>query len=96
MTACRSTLAGTAIRQPETIDLNAPGGVRDYVERDRCIYERLQPSQQRRVDWAGPVARGGRAGPGQALPAYRLEERQVWRDRRLVAVVAHKRRAIVT
>ena len=39
----------------ETIDLNAPGGVRDYVERYQGIYERLHPSTQRRVDWAGPV-----------------------------------------
>ena len=39
----------------ETIDLNAPGGVRDYVERYQQIYERLFPSMQRRVDWAGPV-----------------------------------------
>ena len=39
----------------ETIDLNAPGGVRDYVERYQSIYERLFPQMQRRVDWAGPV-----------------------------------------
>ena len=38
----------------ETIDLNAPGGIRDYVVRYQQIFERLQPSQQRRVDWAGP------------------------------------------
>ena len=39
----------------ETIDLNAPAGVRDYVERYQQIYERLFPSMQRRVDWAGAV-----------------------------------------
>ena len=39
----------------ETIDLNAPGGVRDYVERYQSIYERLFPQMQRRVDWTGPV-----------------------------------------
>src|SRR3954447_897437 len=39
----------------ETIDLNSPGGVRDYVLRYQEIYERLHPSQQRRVNWAGPV-----------------------------------------
>ena len=39
----------------ETIDLNAPGGVRDYAARYQQIYERLFPSMQRRVDWAGPV-----------------------------------------
>jgi L-gulonate 3-dehydrogenase len=77
----------------ETIDLNAPGGVRDYVERYQGIYERLQPSQQRRVDWAGPVLADVERDRRKRLPADRLAERQVWRDRRLMAVVAHKRRA---
>lgn len=34
----------------ETIDLNAPAGVRDYVERYQQIYEDIFPSVQRRVD----------------------------------------------
>jgi 3-hydroxyacyl-CoA dehydrogenase len=34
----------------ETIDLNAPGGVRDYVGSYQQIYERMFPSMQRRVD----------------------------------------------
>ena len=39
----------------ETIDLNAPGGVRDYAERYQRIYANIFPQMQRRVDWAGPV-----------------------------------------
>ena len=39
----------------ETIDLNAPGGVRDYAERYQGLYEGLFASMQRRVDWCGPV-----------------------------------------
>src|SRR5579871_6497805 len=39
----------------ETIDLNAPGGVRDYAERYQSIYEKIFPSTQRRVDWCGPA-----------------------------------------
>ena len=39
----------------ETIDLNAPAGVRDYVERYQGIYANLFAQMQRRVDWAGPV-----------------------------------------
>ena len=39
----------------ETIDLNAPAGVRDYVERYQGIYSGIFRSTQRRVDWAGPV-----------------------------------------
>jgi 3-hydroxyacyl-CoA dehydrogenase len=77
----------------ETIDLNAPGGVRDYVERYQGIYERLHPSQQRRVDWLGEVMDRIEGDRRKKLPAGQLAERQVWRDRRLMALAAHKRRA---
>ena len=77
----------------ETIDLNAPGGVRDYVERYQGIYENLFPQMQRRVDWAGPwlaeIERARRA----KTPRGELVERQKWRDRRLMALAAHKKRA---
>ena len=77
----------------ETIDLNAPGGVRDYVERYQGIYERLHASQQRRVDWLGEVMDRVEGDRRKDLPADKLAERQVWRDRRLMALAAHKRRA---
>jgi 3-hydroxyacyl-CoA dehydrogenase len=77
----------------ETIDLNAPGGVRDYVERYQGIYTRLFAQMQRRVDWAGPVLETVERERRGALPAERLGERQLWRDRRLMALIAHKRRA---
>jgi len=76
----------------ETIDLNAPGGVRDYVERYQQIYTRLFPSMQRRVDWAGPVADTVEAERRERLPAAELRRRAVWRDRNLMALAAHKRR----
>ncbi|ATU95702.1 3-hydroxyacyl-CoA dehydrogenase [Phyllobacterium zundukense] len=77
----------------ETIDLNAPGGVRDYVERYQVIYERLFPQMQRRVDWAGEVLRTVEAGRREKLPKEKLAERQVWRDRRLMALAAHKKKS---
>ena len=76
----------------ETIDLNAPGGVGDYVRRYQGIYERIFPSTQRRVDWAGPVLETIEAERRARLPADALGERQVWRDRLLMALSAHKRR----
>jgi L-gulonate 3-dehydrogenase len=90
--------AGLALRWSfmgpfETIDLNAPGGIRDYVVRYQQIYSRLFASMQRRVDWAGdvlPVAEGERRS---RLAAGQLQKRQVWRDRRLMALAAHNRRA---
>jgi 3-hydroxyacyl-CoA dehydrogenase len=77
----------------ETIDLNAPGGVRDYVERYQSIYARISPTQWRREDWAGPVLETVETDRRERLPADRLGARQVWRDRRLMALAAHKRRA---
>ena len=77
----------------ETIDLNAPGGVRDYAERYQSIYQRIFPSMQRRVDWAGTIMNDIEQQRRQALPAEQLVNRQVWRDRRLMALAAHKRRA---
>jgi 3-hydroxyacyl-CoA dehydrogenase len=77
----------------ETIDLNAPGGVRDYVARYQQIYERLFPTMQRRVDWAGPVLETVEAERRKRLSADQLAERQAWRDRRLMGLAAHKRKA---
>jgi len=77
----------------ETIDLNAPGGVRDYVERYQSIYSNIFPQMLRRVDWAGPVLETVEGERRRALPKEHLAERQVWRDRRLMALSAHKRKA---
>jgi len=77
----------------ETIDLNAPGGVRDYVERYQGIYLNLFSQMQRRVDWAGEVLERVEADRRARLPKENLVERQVWRDRRLMALAAHKRKS---
>jgi L-gulonate 3-dehydrogenase len=77
----------------ETIDLNAPGGVRDYVERYEQIYRRLFPTMQWRAEWGGPVLDGIEAERRKKLAAGDLQKRQAWRDRRLMALAAHKRRA---
>jgi len=76
----------------ETIDLNAPGGVRDYVERYESIYTRLHAQMQSRADWGGPVLDTIEAERRKRLPANKLADRQAWRDRRLMALAAHKRR----
>jgi L-gulonate 3-dehydrogenase len=75
----------------ETIDLNAPGGVRDYAERYQGIYSGIFPSSQWRVDWSGPVMDIIEPERRKKLAADKLVERQTWRDRRLIALAAHKR-----
>ena len=77
----------------ETIDLNAPGGVRDYVDRYQSIYSNIFPQMLRRVDWAGEVMKTVEADRSARLPRENLAERQVWRDRRLMALAAHKKKS---
>jgi L-gulonate 3-dehydrogenase len=77
----------------ETIDLNAPAGVRDYANRYQQTYADIFATVQWRADWAGPVMDVVEAERRALLPADRLVERQAWRDRRLMALAADKRRA---
>ena len=77
----------------ETIDLNAPGGVRDYCERYEPLYARLFSSMQRRVDWTGAVLQAVERERRAKLPADDLPKRHQWRDRRLMALAVHKRKA---
>jgi L-gulonate 3-dehydrogenase len=75
----------------ETIDLNAPAGVRDYADRYQGIYSGIFQSTQWRADWSGPVMDVVESERRKCLAADRLGERQAWRDRRLIALAAHKR-----
>jgi len=77
----------------ETIDLNAPRGVRDYAERYQHIYARIFPTTQWRADWSGAVMDLIEAERRKRLPAEELGERQAWRDRRLMSLAAHKLQA---
>ena len=77
----------------ETIDLNAPGGIRDYCERYQGIYSNIFPQMLRRVDWAGEVMDVIEPERRKQVPADQLQQRQVWRDKRLMALAAHKRHA---
>jgi 3-hydroxyacyl-CoA dehydrogenase len=74
----------------ETIDLNAPGGVADYAERLGPLYHAIQKSRTEPRPWSaeliGEVDRERRA----ALPTEKLAARRNWRDRRLMALAAHK------
>jgi L-gulonate 3-dehydrogenase len=77
----------------ETIDLNAPGGVRDYVQRYGGLYDGLFETQKRRADWRGPVLETIDKQRRARLKESELGKRAAWRDRRLMALAAHKRAA---
>jgi L-gulonate 3-dehydrogenase len=74
----------------ETIDLNAPAGLRDYCERYGPLYYDLAKQQADPRPWRGIVDVLERERR-KALPEGKLIERQTWRDRRLMALVAHKK-----
>lgn len=76
----------------ETIDLNAPAGVADYVRRYGGLYEEIGASQQPRV-WDPDVVRRLELERRLQLPAGELAARGAWRDRRLAHLMAHKRAA---
>ena len=75
----------------ETIDLNAPGGVRDYCERYGPMYHDLAKQQADPRTWRTVVDRV-EAECKKNLPRNKLAERATWRDRRLMALAAHKRK----
>lgn len=72
----------------ETIDLNAPGGVADYVARYGGMYRKLWPSQTKMADWDA-LAPKLEAERKSRLPRGDLDQRQQWRDRRLMALLRH-------
>lgn len=75
----------------ETIDLNAPGGVEDYIARYGAMYERLAIGAQGRADWAGPVCEQVSADRRARLAVEDIPARSAWRDARLAALRVHKR-----
>ncbi len=77
----------------ETIDLNAPAGVRDYIARYAPFFRRLEADFARSPAWSGAGLDAIEGARRDVLPADKLVERQAWRDRRLMALAAHKRRA---
>ncbi len=74
----------------ETIDLNAPGGVADYAERLGPLYHAIQKSRAGPAPWSRELIDRVDGERRQALAMNDLAERRNWRDRRLMALAAHK------
>jgi L-gulonate 3-dehydrogenase len=73
----------------ETIDLNAPGGLADYCNRYGPLYAKMQ-QQMTPLDWDTALVDRLHAAMRAQLPANMQKVRQEWRDRRLMALLAHK------
>jgi 3-hydroxyacyl-CoA dehydrogenase len=77
----------------ETIDLNAPGGIADYLRRYGPLYQAIEGEQAAALDWGDAALLAQLEQERRArLPAEALPERSIWRDRRLMALAAHRRK----
>lgn len=75
----------------ETIDLNAPNGVADYLERYGPTIRRVGDSQSAAKPWPDDIGATLAAERRAAVPAEKLGDATAWRDRRMMALAAHKR-----
>ncbi len=75
----------------ETIDLNAPGGITDFIARYGPTYARMSPPVAQPVSWDGLVGAQIEMARAAHLPRDAIAPRQAWRDGRLMRLAAHKR-----
>jgi len=75
----------------ETIDLNAPNGVADYLERYGPTIRRVGDSQSAAAPWPESIGATLDAERRADVPREKLGDATAWRDRRLMALAAHKR-----
>jgi len=77
----------------ETIDLNAPQGVADYAKRLGPLYHGVAASRTAPKPWDAALIGKVEAERRAELSAADLDVRRAWRDRRLMALAAHKKKA---
>jgi 3-hydroxyacyl-CoA dehydrogenase len=76
----------------ETIDLNAPQGVADYAKRLGPLYHGVATSRTAPKPWGAGLIGKVEAERRTKLSAADLDARRAWRDRRLMALAAHKKK----
>lgn len=77
----------------ETIDLNAPEGVRDYAKRYSPFFNRIVESQSTVPDWEGETLDAIDSYCRSMLPIDGIAKKSEWRDRRLAILRKHKQDA---
>jgi L-gulonate 3-dehydrogenase len=75
----------------ETVDLNAPGGIADYIRRYGPAYHEMAQSAGAPEKWSADLTARLEEERRRTLPAGQLGERAAWRDRRLMALLVHKK-----
>lgn len=74
----------------QTIHLNAPGGVADYVERYGKMYREFGLGGDNAVDWTRVVTETVQEELENRLPVTDIPDAQDTRDRKLMALLRHK------
>ena len=75
----------------ETIDLNAPRGLSDYCGRYGELYRRISEKQASSEEWPQELVEQLHAERRAQVRDEDLAARRLWRDRRLMALAAHKK-----
>jgi L-gulonate 3-dehydrogenase len=75
----------------ETIDLNAPGGIGDYMQRYGATVRQNGELQKQSADWRDAVVERLVAERRTVLAADQLAEAQALRDTRLMALARFKK-----
>jgi len=74
----------------ETIDLNAPGGLKDYCGRYGGMFQRMSLEQTDTDSWSEALVQRLDQDRRALLPSEDLTDRRLWRDQRLMALMRHK------
>ncbi|MGB3291243.1 MAG: 3-hydroxyacyl-CoA dehydrogenase [Burkholderiaceae bacterium] len=77
----------------ETIDLNAPDGLRDYCSRYGGMYQSISHEQTGTGPWPEQLVEAVERQRRGLLPKEQLLQRRLWRDERLMALLRHKQEA---
>jgi 3-hydroxyacyl-CoA dehydrogenase len=77
----------------ETIDLNAPGGLADYAQRYGPLYHSIAKQQTDTSPWSEAQIQALDRERREQLPKEQLADRRLWRDRKLMAMAAQRKRS---
>lgn len=77
----------------QTIHLNAPGGVTDYVARYGAMYRGFGLGGYEDIDWASVAKEKLEAEMAERTPVADIPDAQIIRDRKLMALLRHKKQA---
>lgn len=75
----------------ETIDLNAPGGLKEYCTRYGGMFQRMSLDQTNTDPWPDDLVERLNQERRALLSADQLEQRRLWCDQSLMALMRHKR-----